>query len=396
MLDEYPHQHAEETECNRTARGEKQTLTTPALSLRHVSLILFFVAGPCLVLILTHRRAGSTYLDVGVRRRRTPLLLTDDERKCLTTYSGVTSGKPDVERWTSCSMSAVKRIMPPFNKIMRRDHESQEIVRASDVASRHLTVVRFSANATSLAFLKEWSDFNFTIYDHMNGADQFASKFGNSSNGRVVEQINQCDEASGYLTRITDQYNNLADIEVFVHDDEFIANNLSHQSQFQRVIRSASPERLSYFPLMPTKFNLDKWGGPHLSMYVRTLYSRLIIGIDEPYDGPLETQCCGQFATTKSQIQTVPLQQWEFLFDISMTPTLANLNKTNRYPIKSCKDIHLADGCDWSLRNRAYCMFSHVYERLWGVLLGQEPVGKEHDELYAEAVPSTLQNPDFD
>ena len=141
------------------------------------------------------------------------------------------------------------------------------------------------------------SDFNFTIYDHKNGADQFASKFGDSSNGRVVEQITR-DEASGYLTRITEQYHKLADIEAFVHDDEFIANNISHQSQFQRVMRSASPERLRTSPI-PTKFNLDTWGSV-FSMYVRTLYARLIL-IDEPYDGPLETQCCGQFVTTKSQ-----------------------------------------------------------------------------------------------
>ena len=248
-------------------------------------------------------------------------MLTEDERSCLTEYSGGISNKTDVEKWTSCSLHAVKRFMPPFSKKYTPETRVSKVVQASDVCSRHMTIVRFSASVASLAFLKEWSDFNFTIYDHKNGADQFALKFGTAPNGRVVEQMNQCDEASGYLARITDQYHNLANVEVFLQEDEFIANNKSHQLQFQRVIRTASPKRISYFPLMPRKFKLGKekgeWGGPHVSLYVRTLYSRLILGIDEPYDGPFETQCCGQFATTKSQIQRVPLQTWKFLFDIS-------------------------------------------------------------------------------
>ena len=40
-------------------------------------------------------------------------------------------------------------------------------------------------------------------------------------------------------------------------------------------------------------------------------------------------------------------------------------------------------------------MLGHVYERMWGVLLGQGPVTKNHEELFAEAFPSTIDRQDL-
>ena len=279
-------------------------------------------------------------------------------RTCLDSHSGIVTGSPNFENWTECSLQVIWENIPAIKEIAHRD---VEVAVATGKIARHITVARFASTAASLRVLKDWSDFDFTIYDHKNGEDNFRAEFGDAMNGKVVEQTNQCDEASVYLSRITSKYSDLADVEIFVHDHVVTPG-------LRNWIVANSENNLTYSSFSTGEHTVGFGLGKNLA--VRTLYGMMKNGTYAPYTGILKYHPNGSFMVASRQIRSRPLKFWKFLHEISLNPILSNLNWTLRYPIRTCEELGEQQGC--ARTRRAYCMYSHAYERLWGVFMGQD------------------------
>ena len=306
-------------------------------------------------------------------------------RFCLRSNNGQGTGEPNFERWTTCSLYMVNSTLRPrWEEIRQKAYKLDSKTIGSNAAStktsnenvhRHISVVRFSVVAESLSCLINSTEFNFTVYDHRNGADNFESKLGPSENGRVVYQPNQCDEATGYLSRMVDNYRELSDIEVFAHEDDLCAT--AQGRGLLNISMSAAPF-VTYIPMHNTLRTLGSgWGSPALEIVVRSLFAWAWLNQETPYTGIIATQSGGSFVTSRFAIQRRPLAFWRFLLAIARDPLISNLDWHSRYELKKC-DREEA-GC--MPTRRAYCMYSHVYERLWGVALGESPLGQDFSQI---------------
>ena len=183
-----------------------------------------------------------------------------DGNACLHHYNGDVPGTLDIQRWVACSWSVVKRMRPEFGQIEPRHTTSESWNECTPIAEcqrRHITIVRYKTPAASLLWLKSPNDSNFTIYDHRR--DGFAAEFGPATNGAVVEQPNQCDEATGYLARIVDAYDELNVIEVFAHENDLVSTPAG--KQLLSLTRSGGHQTagMAYLP-MHQKYNTSGHG----------------------------------------------------------------------------------------------------------------------------------------
>jgi len=285
-------------------------------------------------------------------------------------------------RWAECSWRIVKELRPPWAAIRPRQLE----LSPGAPYERHITIVRHGSSADSMGWLGRFSG-NFTVYDHRSGEDGFRRKFGQWPNGRVVEQPNQCDEATGYLTRIVDQYDNLAAVEAFSHESDLCSIPTGTSSgSLQSISRlgAASTPRSLYLPLNnePRVYTLGHgWGSPDVEFLVRRLHAWITHDSDLPFNGTWSTFCCATFVTTREQIRQRPLAFWRYLLRIASEPMISNFDDARRYHIGS-------NGV-----RRLYCAYSHVFERMWASFLLQPPHTPPYAELEAAAQTSFTQAP---
>lgn len=301
-------------------------------------------------------------------------------RSCLRSNNGQGTGEPTFERWTACSLYMVNSTLRPRweeiqQKAYKENYDAGSTITSIENVRRHISVVRYSVMAESLSCLINSTEFNFTVYDHRNGTDNFKSKLGPSKNGRVVYQPNQCDEATGYLSRMVDNYGELSDIEVFAHEDDLCA---TVQGRRLLNISIAAAPSVSYIPMHDTLRTLGSgWGSPALEIVVRSLFAWAWLDHETPYRGIIATQSGGSFVTNRFAIQRRPLAFWQFLLAIGRDPLISNLVWHSRYELKRCDH----EEADCVPTRRAYCMYSHVYERLWGVALGESPLGQDFPKI---------------
>ena len=290
-----------------------------------------------------------------------------DGNACLHHYNGDVPGTLDIQRWVACSWSVVKRMLPEFRQIERRHTTSESWNEGTPIAEcqrRHITIVRYKTPAASLLWLKTLNDSRFTIYDHRG--DGFAAAFGPATNGAVVEQPNQCDEATGYLARIVDAYYELNDIEVFAHENDLVSTAAGKQLLSLTKERGSSNSGMAYLPMHQEYMTVGThWGAKPLEYVLRRWYAWMLLNSDKPYEGEWSTQCCGSFATTRLQIHQLPLMLWKHLRSVTSNPLLS-INGSHHYPPPS---------------RRRYCFYGHVIERMWGVFLGQKPKGQNYTQL---------------
>lgn len=309
----------------------------------------------------------TTLARIGLPSQKTPKL--EDLYSCLVAASGRDTGTPTFENWTNCSLSTINiTLRPRWNQIRPNLEQPAQL---DKIVHRHVTVVRFSAAAESLHCIVNSSDFSFTIYDHRNGADNFGEKLRFTTNGRVIPEVNQCDEATGYLRRIVDNYDSLSDIEIFAHEDD-----LCSTTDGKSLLNASKTFRMvSYIPMHKKLRTLgENWGAGWLELTIRTLYAWAWTNEETPYRGKLSTQSGGSFATGRSMIRRRPHRFWKFLYDIAVDPIISNVEWHARYRLRNCTNHE--DSCVPG--RRAYCMYSHAYERLWGFALGQPATGQEH------------------
>ena len=109
---------------------------------------------------------------------------------------------------------------------------------------------------------------------------------------------------------------------------------------------------------MPWSFNMD------LDRILRKFYPWLWRNSNVPLSGQFSTQCCAQFITSRHQIHMRPLSFWRYMRSIVMDHTLCTYTDTGRYN-----------------NGRTYSFYGHLFERLWGAMLGQPPRGNPREQL---------------
>eukprot|EP00937_MAST-01D_sp_MAST-1D-sp2_P006434 g6434.t1 len=239
--------------------------------------------------------------------------------------------------------------------------------------SRHVTIVRYSSSAPELQWLKDMRNYTFTIYDKRNGADGFRAAFGPAPNGVVVPQPNQGDEAAAYLARIVDHFDMLSATEIFAHESELRTpegRHLLHMAdRLAPNIAYLPLKRPLFTMLQPTPVGRKRrpWGNEQLDALLWRVYWWIFHGQARQVRGRWSTQCCGQFATSRHRIRHRPLAFWQHLRAIADDALLTTYRDTKRYN-----------------NGRIYFFYGHLFERLWGVMLGQTPVGGRYEALLAK------------
>jgi hypothetical protein len=299
------------------------------------------------------------------------LVPRNEARGCLRRTNGRNGVPLNRKRWSQCSWKLVQQMRPAWSSLQVRGGAGAS-VGASECTdkTRHVTVVRYSSSADALQWLKELRGYRFTVVDKRNGEDGFAAKFGAASNGEVVLQRNQGDEASAYLARIVDNYNALSAIELFAHETELLTED---GKAMLRVADQVSA-RVAFVPLKRPLFTMGevapvgrhrrKWGNPELDDLLRRFFSWAWADENKPYDGRWSTQCCGQFITSRHQIRQRPLAFWKYLRTVANDQLLTTYTDTKRYN-----------------NGRSYFFYGHMFERLWGAMLGQTPTGTKYEKL---------------
>ena len=299
---------------------------------------------------------------------------TQDHHACLRN-NGDAGTHLDKDRWAACSWAIAKQMRPDFEQIMERS-ASGAVARAGG-GSRHISIVRYATPPAALMWLKNLSGlYRFTVYDKRNGEDGFAAAFGPASSGEVVELPNVCDETTGYLARIVDSYDQLSDVEVFAHENDLVEEEEGRRFKGRLDWGRYSMSNISYLS-MSTRYMVlgraGKWGHASLEYVVRRLYAWAWLNSSEPYDGVWSAQCCAAFATSREQIRRRPLPFWKWLLSFAEDPLVSSYNDSKRYPPPS---------------RRRYCLYGHVFERMWHVFMGQPPNGRSYSDLWqAEKFP---------
>ena len=138
---------------------------------------------------------------------------------------------------------------------------------------------------------------------------------------------NKGHEAMVYLSHIVENYDELADINIFMHKDRFTFHNEGHLG-FDAVkmihrLRGAYVVRNGYTNLQcgwakscPTWLNSSEtW--PRIErqeqVYLTRVWRELFPGDRIP--GTLAAPCCAQFAVSKERIRAVPLAKYVFMRD---------------------------------------------------------------------------------
>ena len=271
-----------------------------------------------------------------------------NNHECLRRHNGDASHL-DKDRWAACSWAIAKQKRPDFEQVKERP--ASGAVEHAD-SSRHISIVRYATPPVALLWLKNMTDYRYTIYDKRNGEDGFAAAFGPASNGEVIELPNVCDETTGYLARIVGSYADLSAVEIFGHENDFVEEDEGRV--FVRRLKSShySLSNVSYLPMSARYMKLGKagkWGHASLEYVVRRLYAWAWLDSSEPYNGVWSAQCCAAFATSREQIRRRPLPFWKWLLSFASDPLVSSYNESKRYPPPS---------------RRRYCIYSHVFERM--------------------------------
>ena len=134
---------------------------------------------------------------------------------------------------------------------------------------------------------------------------------------------------------------------------------------------------VTYIPMHNTLRTLGSgWGSPALEIVVRSLFAWAWLNQETPYTGIIATQSGGSSLLVVLLFSGVRSHSGDFCWR-SRDPLISNLDWHSRYELKKC-DREEA-GC--MPTRRAYCMYSHVYERLWGVALGESPLGQDFSQI---------------
>ena len=290
-------------------------------------------------------------------------------RWCLQKTNGEHGMLLERKRWSKCSWGLVQQMRPAWSLLHAKRSTRGSSGGCRD-KSRHVTVVRYGSNAASLQWLKALTGFTFTIIDKRNGEDDFTAQFGPASTGEVLLQRNQGDEAAAYLARIVESYDKLSDLELFVHETELLTDE---GKALLRVADRVSAE-VAFLPLKKPLFTMGemapvgrhprKWGNPELDDLLKRFYAWVWLDERTPYQGRWSTQCCGQFLTSRHQIRQRPRAFWQYLRTVATDRLLTTYLDIKRYN-----------------NGRAYFFYGHLFERLWGAMLGQPPTGTTYDKL---------------
>jgi hypothetical protein len=135
---------------------------------------------------------------------------------------------------------------------------------------------------------------------------------------------NKGHEVMIYLTYIIDQYDNLADVNIFVHSHRYAWHNnelLDHDAV--QIVTSLSAEHVQRQGYMNTRCHWDpgcpEWLHPDaIEANVNKLEEKVLADAwselfpSEPLPTVLAQPCCAQFAVSKDRIQQLPKARYEF------------------------------------------------------------------------------------
>lgn len=147
---------------------------------------------------------------------------------------------------------------------------------------------------------------------------------------------NKGHEAMIYLTYIIDQYENLSDVNIFMHSHRYAWHNnelLDHDAV--QIVTRLSAEYVQRQGYMNTRCHWDpgcpEWLHPGATQaninkqeeeVLAEAWSELFPS--DPLPAVLAQPCCGQFAVSKDRIQTLPKARYEFFRNWLLKTTLSD------------------------------------------------------------------------
>ncbi|KAL3419362.1 hypothetical protein PVAG01_09584 [Phlyctema vagabunda] len=178
--------------------------------------------------------------------------------------------------------------------------------------TKMLVIAKTKAEDTS------WVDENF----HNNPQIQHSIYVADDPTAALHPPRNKGNEAMIYLTYIIDNYNNLSDVNIFMHSHRFAwHNNIILDKDAVQMINRLSAERVQREGYMNMRCHWDpgcpKWIYPSNLDPDGTKQEEPIIAVAwseifplDPLPEVLAQPCCAQFAVSRDRILSVPLERY--------------------------------------------------------------------------------------